>query len=936
MLSEHALSGLFLADHSGRWVHASARWCGMTGLEESAVLGEGWLVAVHADDVERVKKSWGEAVTEGRDFEKRFRPASGNGGEHWVEVSASRTGEGRTGQYVGCWTPVTARRDAEVRVKVYEAILSTSPDFAYIFGTDHRCIYANESLLKMWGLAWDETVGRSWLELGYEPWHAEMHDRELDTVIRTRHQWRSEVPFTGADGVTRMYDYIFMPVIGENGEVAAVAGITRDITTRKQAEDRMTFLSGLAGALAILTTEEEIMGTTVSLLGRHLKAHRCHFVECLKSEDRVKVGISWTNGAGRNLEGEYILSNYGGEEWWEQYAAGNLAIEDTRKDPLTSARRSSYEELEVISFAAQPYKRSGPVTAVLVVTQNVPRHWARHEIELVENVVSRVWPLVEQARAVESIRKSQQRMGLLAEAGRVILEADTPASMLGRMGETAAGYLQAEIFLILTASAEPGQYEVEYCSGLDAATVEEMGTIYLRPSTGRDAMAAGRREADERLAKADEEARRLLAGMGVRVYSSHPLLAGDELLGVMIFASRGRGTFTETEEEFMETLSHYVTGAYMRLRLVQSLKENDRRKDLFLATLAHELRNPLAPILTGLDIMKRSPGDGDVLARVTGIIERQTAQMVHLIDDLLDMSRVNTGKVVLKKSRAVLSEILNGAVEAANPLIAAKGHRLVLEAPPGIVTIEVDPARVAQVISNLLSNAAKYTPSGGVILLRAGVEGTALRITVSDNGQGIEAEDQQSIFDLFHQTSRGGDGLGIGLTLVRSLVELHGGTVAVRSDGHGLGSEFRVDLPACVLAEKTAVAGAGEADPAAKSSGKRILVVDDGRNAADVLALFFRMEGMEVAVAYDGKEGLEKARSFDPDLVIMDVGMPVMDGLEAARHMRADRLRARLVALSGWGREEDKGRATEAGFDDHIVKPACPADLRKMVEKWLG
>lgn len=930
MLPQQPLIVHFLADTSGRWLQAGGSWRALTGLDETASLGDGWLQAIHAADSARISQAWQSAVATSGGFSETFRLAGHANEGRRVHAAADRTA--MDGNYLGSWT-LAPVREADEKVKLYEAVLSTSPDFAYIFDTNYKFIYANESLLRTWGV--EDALGKGLDELGYPDWHIEKHHREIDTVIHTKGNIRSEVPFTGVNGEQRIYDYFFTPVIGEDGEVVAVAGTTRDVTERKERGERTAFLATLAGKLADLTSEEDIVRTTLEAVGKHLRVHRCHFVECMKSENLLKVGMSWTDGDGKSVAGDYRLTDYGGEEWWELYSSGNLAIEDTRVDPLTVGRWASYEEVNVIAFTAQPFKRPGPATTVLAVTQDSPRRWTREELGLLENVVARVWPLVEQARDREAISKNQQRMALLAEAGRVILEAETPASMLGRMGETAAGYLQAEIFLILTASSEAGVYQVEYCAGLEARVVEEMGGIYLTPSESRDDVPGGKTDANERLAKADAEARRLLAGMGVRVFSSHPLLAGEDLLGVMIFASRDRGSFSETEEEFMETLSHYVTGAYLRLRLLQSLKENDRRKDLFLATLAHELRNPLAPILTGLDILNRTPEDPDILARVTGIIGRQTAQMVHLIDDLLDMSRVNTGKVILKMAETVLADVLNGAVEAARPLIDAKGHSLVLEMPAGMVRILVDPARLSQVVSNLLSNAAKYTPVNGRIRLEAGVAGPDLWITVRDNGQGIEAVDQVAVFDLFHQTSQGGEGLGIGLTLVKSLVELHGGSVVVRSAGRGQGSEFRVDIPGCVVASHPDE-DQGPPAPGTKPGGKRILVVDDGKNAADVLAMFFRLEGMEVAVAYNGKDGLEKAREFDPDLVIMDVGMPVMDGLEAARHMRADHLRARLVALSGWGREEDKGRAAEAGFDDHLVKPAGPDDLRKLVAKWLG
>jgi len=361
-------------------------------------------------------------------------------------------------------------------------------------------------------------------------------------------------------------------------------------------------------------------------------------------------------------------------------------------------------------------------------------------------------------------------------------------------------------------------------------------------------------------------------------------------------------------------------------------REAHRKKDQFLATLAHELRNPIAPILTGLEVIRSNPG-ADV-GKVAAMMERQTKQMVHLIDDLLDMSRINTGKIALRISRVNLSDVLDSAVEAAQPFLVQYAHHFEIHPSDREIVIEVDPHRMAQVVSNLLSNAAKYTPPGGHIRLSYGVDGSRPWVSVEDDGNGIELSQQQTIFDLFEQTDGDRqDGLGIGLTLVRSLVELHGGTVEVQSEGPGKGSRFTVWLPGCVAAGP--LAQTAESSPPGEHGWRRVLVVDDGKSTADILAMFFEMEGREVRVAYDGEEALEKVREQLPDLILMDLGMPRMDGFEAARRIRmlpqGDRIT--MVALSGWGQEEDRRRTREVGFDDHLVKPVSPADLREVLHR---
>lgn len=367
-------------------------------------------------------------------------------------------------------------------------------------------------------------------------------------------------------------------------------------------------------------------------------------------------------------------------------------------------------------------------------------------------------------------------------------------------------------------------------------------------------------------------------------------------------------------------------------------REAHRRKDKFLATLAHELRNPLAPILTGLEVIRSSVADPEAIARVSAMMERQTGQMVHLIDDLLDMARINAGKIVLQKSRVALDDILRGAVEASRPLIQQHGHDLELEGATSPIDVEADPHRIAQVVSNLLSNAAKYTPEGGRIRLAYGTDHAGCPwITVSDNGHGIDGSQREKIFNLFEQIDHGRqDGLGIGLTLVKTLVELHGGSIEVRSDGLGKGSEFMIRLPFCPPGEHSSSSSEPQAaDVAHSGSWRRVMVVEDSKNTADILAMFFELEGREVEVAYDGEEAVRKAADSMPELILMDLGMPRMDGFKAARSIRSlpGGDAATLVALSGWGQPQDKERSRQAGFNEHLVKPVSPADLRLLLQR---
>jgi signal transduction histidine kinase/CheY-like chemotaxis protein len=367
----------------------------------------------------------------------------------------------------------------------------------------------------------------------------------------------------------------------------------------------------------------------------------------------------------------------------------------------------------------------------------------------------------------------------------------------------------------------------------------------------------------------------------------------------------------------------------------RALREADRRKDEFLATLAHELRNPLAPIRTGLEVLERIPGDGAQATRIRTIMERQLAQLVKLIDDLLDVSRIATGKVVLQREVVDLRDVIESAIEGSQPLIADAGHELIVTTPAQPVAVFADPLRLGQVIGNLVNNATKYTPRGGRIEVTLAREGEDAVVRVSDNGVGIPAGMLDQVFDMFAQVDRTLDqsqgGLGIGLSLVRQLMELHGGRVEARSLGVDRGSTFTLRLRATDLPAREVPAPV--APQSAPQSRPRVLVVDDNADAADSLAVFLDMEGYETRVEYTARGALRTAGAFRPKAVVCDIGLPQMDGCEVARRLRADpdQAGALLVALTGLGSEEDKRRTRAAGFDMHLVKPVALPELRRIL-----
>jgi PAS domain S-box-containing protein len=365
----------------------------------------------------------------------------------------------------------------------------------------------------------------------------------------------------------------------------------------------------------------------------------------------------------------------------------------------------------------------------------------------------------------------------------------------------------------------------------------------------------------------------------------------------------------------------------------QRLLEQDVRKDEFLATLAHELRNPLAPIRTGLQLLKLGP-KADVAARTLPVMERQLGQLVRLIDDLLDVSRISSGKIVLKRERIAFQDIAAAALEASRPLIDAAGHSLTIDWPDEPVWLDADPTRLTQIFSNLLTNSAKYMRPGGQIRFSARRQGESVLISVKDNGMGIPPDMLGTVFDMFTQINRTLDraqgGLGIGLSLVKTLVEMHGGSVQAASGGIDLGCEFMVTLPMALGAALEV-----HAAPAVSAvlAGRRILVVDDNVDAAETMAMLLELSGHEARSAFGGQEALEVACLFRPDVVFLDIGLPGMNGYEVARRLLADpaTARAKLIALTGWGTEDDIRKSKMAGFHAHLTKPVDPDAVEAML-----
>jgi PAS domain S-box-containing protein len=425
---------------------------------------------------------------------------------------------------------------------------------------------------------------------------------------------------------------------------------------------------------------------------------------------------------------------------------------------------------------------------------------------------------------------------------------------------------------------------------------------------------------------------------GYRAVHSTPMISRTgKMIGVLSTHSRYPRRPSDRATHLIDLCARQAVEFIENARLYAEVQEADRSKDEFLAVLAHELRNPLAPIRNSLHILRLSGELTPAGERVQEVMERQVDHLVRLVDDLLEISRISQGKIELRKESVELASVILSAVETSRPLIEEARHQLAISIPPQPLMLDADAVRVAQIVANLLNNAAKYTDTGGQIWLTAQQEQGQVAISVRDTGIGISPEKLPHVFDMFAQIHpagrRASGGLGIGLTLVKRLAELHGGRVEAKSAGPDEGSEFTVRLPLAKAALKLPPVEPRKAARPAPLDGRKILVVDDNRDAADSLGMFLKFLGAMIEVAYDGTTALDILSVFRPTIVLLDIGMPLLDGYEVARRIRKlpEGQHILVVAMTGWGQEEDRRRTTDAGFDHHLVKPVDPVQLQNLL-----
>jgi PAS domain S-box-containing protein len=546
--------------------------------------------------------------------------------------------------------------------------------------------------------------------------------------------------------------------------------------------------------------------------------------------------------------------------------------------------------------------------------------------------------LTDSLLAQSALRESEARLRLLDQLGhatRQLTDATqimtVTAQMLGEaLGATRCAYADVETdgdrFTIRSDWSLPGVPSSVGVYSLDLFGPQ--ATSNLR--AGQHLVV---RDVDRELG--DDGGARMFKAIGIRAIICAGLVKDGRLVAMMAVHQDQARNWTAQEVALVGEVVERCWAHIERVRDNAMLREQDRRKDEFLATLAHELRNPLAPIKYAVAMM-RMRKDAAVRTQAQDVVDRQVSLMARLIDDLLDLSRINRGMIHLQREPVALAALMEQAVETVRPMIAAANHQLEVTLPEADVMVDADPARIVQVIGNLLNNAAKYTRDGGRIRLSARRVDAQVVLEVADNGVGIPPQEQGKLFQMFtqlqHTASRAQGGLGIGLSLVKHLVELHGGSVAATSRGINQGTTLTVRLPAYQVPAAAAPTPATEPSPPAPQT-TRVLVVEDNVDGRETLLALLEMLGHEVAGAADGQQALDQARQFRPDIVLLDLGLPVIDGLEVARQLRADASfqSTYIVALTGWGADSDQARTAQAGFNAHLTKPVEMALLEQVL-----
>jgi PAS domain S-box-containing protein len=799
-----------------------------------------------------------------------------------------------------------------INSSIFQSVFDNSPDGEFLFSTDTALtiLAVNNTALKAVSRKRDDIVGKP-LFAAF-PGNADdpqdngtiaLH-QSLTKVIATGKSdklplQRYPIPVQTPDGSERYEERFWSvsnaPIFDEEGKLLCISHRTVDVTQRVLAETaerehaaRQAFQLQLADRIRPLSDPDEVTAAASELLGKFLNAERVFYGEVNECGEFLDLKLDWTDGALPSMAGMRLALNDFGPKIVDAVRAGKMSVVDDVTTHADSAPYAgAYLANGVRSFIAIPLLKEGRLRSILSVHSASVYHWSDLEISMADDMVDRTWSALESARAQSRLRyerdQSQYIFDTMLEGFAVL---DRHWTIL-RMNAEGLRLTQCSADQVIGRN----HWEVwPYLKGTESEI------IYRR------VMETGKTEIIENVHTLPNSTR---VWMEVRVHRS--------LDGGIAFFFRDITDRKGAEEK---------------------LQDADQRKDEFLAMLAHELRNPLAPIGAAAELLQMVKMDEARVRQTSQIIDRQVRHMTSLVDDLLDVSRVTQGLIELESARIDINHVVTDAIEQVTPLIRARRHHLGLQLTPDAPLVMGDRKRLVQVIVNLLTNSAKYTHEGGHLLLKTEVRNTHVLIQVTDNGIGMTPDLVSRAFGLFAQGERTSDrssgGLGLGLALVKSLIELHHGTVTCESPGLGKSSTFTVCLPRLLAGDQKDNVQQAQSILPKSSSSLRILVVDDNADAASMLGMLLEASGYDVLIEHGSQRALEHAESYPPQVCILDIGLPEMDGNELAKRLRAapQTMGAVLIAVTGYGQASDRNQALAAGFDHHLVKPV---DIKQLL-----
>ncbi len=895
---------------------------GITSEESEAAPLEQYMVAIHPEDRASVMERVRDSVETGADYEADYRVLT-PAGLRWVTARGrmQKDDDGRVVGFHGVVLDITTRKLVEEErqtiaerlrrlTAIHETVLSAMNDFAYVFDLSGRFAYANRPLLELYGRSLDQVVGKTFYELDYPTWLADRHTHEIAHVVATKQPVRGETAFTGANGVSAIYDYIFTPVFGADGEVELVAGTTRDVTDRRRAQDRDRLLVALDDATRPLTEAAEITEMSARFIGEHLSADRCAYADVEEDGNTFNLTGDYNRGV-PSIVGRYRFDQFG-EECLRLMRAGQpYVVTDVETDPRTENVRDAYRRIQIRSVICVPMLKAGHFVAAMAVHQTAPREWLPIEVELVQRVASRCWESIERTRVMRVLAKSEQQLRLAVETGRLgIWELQLPAQTLvcspqckvnyGRAADMAFGYEE------FVSAVHPD--DLDRVLGVMARCLEDR-SVY---------------DMEYRVCWPDGSVHWVLA-RGQASYSAEGRAL--RMIGVSLDITARK----EAERE--------------QVRLREEADRASRAKDEFLATLSHELRTPLNPVLLVASDAARDPAIPDHARATFEMIRKNVELEARLIDDLLDLTGIARGKIMIRRRDENLHAILRDALAMVRSDFEQRKITLDVQLDAACDQVLADAARLVQVFLNLLKNAAKFTPADGRVTLRTSENDDRIVVRLSDSGIGMTEAEIARAFGAFEQGdhaanlgSRRFGGLGLGLAISRRLVEMHGGRISALSPGREQGSTFIVELP---LRTATPAVPLAPPVPATTSrvrvSGepKRILLVEDHEPTRKTLEQLLRRRNFSVVSAASVHEANLRAAESSFDLLVSDLGLPDGDGAELMASMR-DRFGLVGIALTGYGMEQDVARCRAAGFLAHLTKPIRVESLESALAEVTG